>query len=960
MPLGNGDTALNLWVEQGSGDVLMLIGKGDAWDQNSINCKLGRVRLKLQDHPFDKGTPFRQELRLATGDVLITRGSGENAVKILVWVDANQPVIRMQVDSQKPLLSTVSLETWRNEKRALGEVRENPTTKKRLTYGTETSDLFKNRLDVDPYPTIITPDTILPGKTGQITWLHNNTLQDPDPYEVNMKLQGMGDFMAKSQHPLKDRIFGASLQADGWTSIDSKTLQSKTPQSHYQISIYPLTMHPATLDQWNTRLSQQIAHVNAVLNEKAREDHEKWWSAFWERSRIQITQPAGIPVEYPLTANVLPLKIGDDKTRDSFRGQVAGVAIYDRVLKMEEVAGLCEEKKNPSAIPGHVVSWDFKTEENLLFPSCDGSLNFKPSKTGKVVDGPSEAIGKAVQLGENKRLIADYSPRLNGLRSLSISTWVKPDEEPAMNKAPKPTWLIKKSQERSDTGFELQVISGNGVRWTGRGKGVSYGAKLPASQWSHIVVTYDAKDGDKTIYLNGKLVKSSPVQIDQFVATPEKISQTYQLCRFMNACAGRSEQPIKFNGSLFSVGTPENPDYRRWGGPGFWFQNERLVYWPMLAAGDLDLMEPWFRMYREALPFATARVKKYFDHAGALFGETIYFWGAEASSHYEWMPFESRTTPLPLCSYLTYYFSNNLESIAMMFDYYEQSGDLEFLKATLIPHALEVMRFFDLHYTRDTAGKLSMYPAQALETYQKDVTNALPEIAGLRYTLPRLLALPEGTVSVEELSRWKRLLTEVPAIPLGEVNGARVILPAERYRKSTSNVENPELYAVFPYRIFGLNKPDLEIARATFANRIFMMPYCWHQDDVQAALLGLSDEAARMVAGRASPSFYGTEQPNEGSRFPAFFKPNHDWVPDVDHGGNLQLALQYMLVQNEGKKIHLFPAWPKDWNVKFKLHCPFQTTVEGSLQNGKLENLIVTPASRQADVVLDNGLTVPN
>ena len=67
--------------------------------------------------------------------------------------------------------------------------------------------------------------------------------------------------------------------------------------------------------------------------------------------------------------------------------------------------------------------------------------------------------------------------------------------------------------------------------------------------------------------------------------------------------------PIKFNGSIFTVDSPPlDPDYRRWGGP-YWWQNTRLPYWPMLASGDFDLMQPMFRMYRESLPLAAERTR---------------------------------------------------------------------------------------------------------------------------------------------------------------------------------------------------------------------------------------------------------------------------------------------------------------------------------------------------------------
>jgi hypothetical protein len=50
-------------------------------------------------------------------------------------------------------------------------------------------------------------------------------------------------------------------------------------------------------------------------------------------------------------------------------------------------------------------------------------------------------------------------------------------------------------------------------------------------------------------------------------------------------------------------------------------------------------------------------------------------------------------------------------------------------------------------------------------------------------------------------------------------------------------------------------------------------------------------------------------------------------------------------------KLHLFPAWPKDWDVDFKLHAPGPTIVEGVFKGGKIESLKVTPESRTKDIV---------
>ncbi|MDX2443741.1 MAG: hypothetical protein QNK30_08060, partial [Bacteroidales bacterium] len=72
----------------------------------------------------------------------------------------------------------------------------------------------------------------------------------------------------------------------------------------------------------------------------------------------------------------------------------------------------------------------------------------------------------------------------------------------------------------------------------------------------------------------------------------------------------------------------------------------------------------------------------------------------------------------------------------------------------------------------------------------------------------------------------------------------------------------------------------------------------------------------------------------------------HNW------GGSGMIGLQEMLLQTIGDQILLFPSWPKDWDVDFKLHAPYNTTVEGKLENGELIQLKVIPESRRKDIVI--------
>lgn len=433
-----------------------------------------------------------------------------------------------------------------------------------------------------------------------------------------------------------------------------------------------------------------------------------------------------------------------------------------------------------------------------------------------------------------------------------------------------------------------------------------------------------------------------------FVEGEETLTRGYILQHFMSATAGRGGGPIKFNGSIFTVegqpgADPEtpagNPDWRRWGG-NLWFQNTRLAYWAMLAAGDFEMMDPWFDMHVDALPLSKARIQTYYQFPNAAqFPETMYFYGLPNNGDYGW----ENEKPEPESVYIRYYWNSNLELVALMLDRYDFTQDDAFARDVLVPLADPLIAFLDEFWQqRDADGKIVFDPAQSLETWHTAV-NPTPEIAGLGFLLPRLLALPHSTTSAAQRSRWERLLDALPPMPTGEVDGEMRILPAKTF-SDKRNSENPELYAVFPYRVYGVGRPALEVARAAYRARTTQHNRGWCQDSIQAAHLGLADEAGTLVAERAA-------QINTDYRFPAMWGPNFDWVPDQDHGVNILTTLQAMLLQYDGDTIYLLPAWPKHWSARFKLHAPQNTTLEGLVEHGELIDLQVTPQSRKKDVI---------
>ena len=319
----------------------------------------------------------------------------------------------------------------------------------------------------------------------------------------------------------------------------------------------------------------------------------------------------------------------------------------------------------------------------------------------------------------------------------------------------------------------------------------------------------------------------------------------------------------------------------------------------------------------------------------------MYFWGTNGNCDYGW----GHPGPETINQYIRREWQGGIEVTAMMLDYYDMTGDAKFLRETVLPIAKEVLTFYGEHWERGASGRIRFEPAQALETWWQCV-NPTPEVAGLRHVIERLLDLEEA-VTVSQKAIWRRLLADLPPVPLKTENDDTFVLPAEKF-DVLRNSENPELYAVFPYRLYGLASGDLEVGLETWGRRRIKGSMGWRQDSIQAAYLGLADEAAKYVSGNFSTW-------HKGSRFPAFWGPNFDWVPDQDHGSVAMTALQRMLVQDHGKEILLLPAWPKQWNVDFKLHANMNTTVECVVRDGKVVELEVEPRSRRQDVKLAAG-----
>ncbi|MFD1441701.1 DUF5703 domain-containing protein [Lacticaseibacillus hegangensis] len=452
----------------------------------------------------------------------------------------------------------------------------------------------------------------------------------------------------------------------------------------------------------------------------------------------------------------------------------------------------------------------------------------------------------------------------------------------------------------------------------------------------------------------------------------QEISENYELFRYMLLCNQAGAFPTKFNGGLFTVDpdlpfvgksgqedidsvqkgdNPGNhlslkkfdPDFRMWGGI-FTSQNQRLVYWPMLAAGDYDAMIPLFELYRRGLPLAMGFVKKLWGHRGAMFAEQLEQFGLSSGSEYGWLnPKTGKrrygfTDPAELDSpYTRYYFASQIELSYMILRYAEASGRSITKYHELIKQCL--LFFYD-HYRYihrittlsdyDADGKLVIAPSTATESY-KNAVNPTEVISGLRATVPLYLKIFNNEIDEEERTEFNKFYQALPELPHRQMQGHDTIAPAS-YFTDIMNAELPQLYPVFPYEQYGVGRPNLDLARDTWRYGVDSEKQRgkigWHQDNIFVALLGDADDAANLTYEKLK---------NSWQRFPAFWGPGYDWLPDHNWGGTGMIGLQKMLVQETDKDVILLPACPKDWEGDVRMSLNNQATITFSFGNGQVK-----------------------
>lgn len=419
----------------------------------------------------------------------------------------------------------------------------------------------------------------------------------------------------------------------------------------------------------------------------------------------------------------------------------------------------------------------------------------------------------------------------------------------------------------------------------------------------------------------------------------------YDMYRYFSAVTSGCERefPVRFQISLISSTLRQND----------WTQMQINsvqsieAYWPMLKNGDWDQLRPLLAFYKRARPLYLQWCRDLYGHPGLIIPYNHNLWGGPL--YYKYKPETQKKNNRPrfgdkeICSFTMnkwarYSFEHGVALMQMVKQVADARGDKRLEQELVIPMMRGMCDFFLNHYSKDNEGKLVFDPATSGETWY-GVRNPTSWILLFRSFLPDVIALANEYSDNHLATNASELLASLPDVPRGDWRSEQdVLLPAKVFdRGAPINVENPELYGIWPYGNYAIGQPDYELARRSYHHRTWKnQGHGWDLDVIWAARLGLTDEVLRaynesyFTATLRCPGGFSYE----GSpTWPE--EPTLPLYPSMQGMGASVCHLYEMVCQDRRDGILVLPAWPRDKPLRMAMYSAVAGRVEIDYVPGK-------------------------
>jgi hypothetical protein len=368
------------------------------------------------------------------------------------------------------------------------------------------------------------------------------------------------------------------------------------------------------------------------------------------------------------------------------------------------------------------------------------------------------------------------------------------------------------------------------------------------------------------------------VQYSNGAGDADYLESFYYLASYVIGAGGYGTYPFHFINGVFRA----TQDNTKWSNA-YWYWNQRDVYNSFFASNHGDLMSVFDAMYSNAASALKAYTMTRYGINGIWVPETMGWNGnADGTVNSDW------TKNI---------YSTGTEAAENMYRQYLYSGDNGYLTTTAYPFIRDVANFYQSKLSVDgTSGQYYMASSNAHETYW-NVQNAITDLAAVRSLFPIAIQTSNKLgVDTALAAGWQTVLDHLAPYPTDGTS----YLPHDPPTVADQNDENVACELIWPYGVTGIGASDYAMALNTWNHRPHPYDNVWANDAIQAARLGLGDEALHGME-----TMLGKYQ-----SYPNGMTNNTNGV--FEYFGVHLSVMNEALLQSYSGTIRVFPASPSD------------------------------------------------
>jgi hypothetical protein len=473
------------------------------------------------------------------------------------------------------------------------------------------------------------------------------------------------------------------------------------------------------------------------------------------------------------------------------------------------------------------------------------------------------------------------------------------------------------------------------------------------------------------------------------------IEANYHYYLYVMASSSRGILPPKFNGMLWTTGG----DARMWGSL-YWGANQSCLYNGLFPTSRIELMDPMFNMYTAMYPSLVRAADQQWDSKGIWIPETVGFdgvpelpgdIGAEMRELYLMnKPWEQRSekfedyafTKMPFFSrwnwkqdmgwsegrwhiadkgagpfgHVTHIFSRGAKIAYQYWLKYEYTGDTAWLSERAYPMLRGIAEFYRTYpgIRKEGDGKYHIYLVNDNESVWGG-HNTAEEISSMRGIFPVVIKASE-ILAVDEQLRplWQEFADHLSALPLNsDLNPSletvhdtvwiKSLLPVRR--GNPGRLPDPNTMPMWFFDLCNLeccNPAILKIANDTYDD---FFPeginentpvYVLSKLPVTGTILGRKEATRYLI-----PNQIRTRE-SEVLRNRMTLREGYQ-TTGIQRLGRVADALHNALCQSippgpgQDPIIHIFPAWPWEWDAQFSLLARGGFLVTSCMTEGNID-----------------------